>query len=267
MERITHRLSQTLQGVTAGLAEQVKAAAVKHLDETGFRITGKTQWLHGVSTRTTTWYRIAARRKELSQLSGMQGVVVHDHWKPYFELAGVRHSLCNAHHLRELEALSRLERESWATAMGRLLRVACRSKHRYPEGIPPPLQARLTHLYCQIVARGLKFHQQQPPLEQNPRGGRPKRRVGHNLLRRLQAYQADVLRFLNEVEVPFTNNQAEQDLRMMKLKQKISGGFRSLQGATDFACIRSVLSTARKRGLNLLKVLEAALHGDMLLLD
>lgn len=267
LERITHRLSQALSGVTESLAERVKVAAVKHLDETGFRITGKTQWLHVVSTSTATWYRIASKRKELSQLSGMQGVVVHDHWQPYFQLLGVRHSLCNAHHLRELEALSRIERESWATAMGRLLRLACRSKQRHPEGIPPPLQARFVHLYTQIVARGLAFQQQQPPLPQNPNGGRPKRRVGHNLLLRLHASQADILRFLFEVEVPFTNNQAERDLRMMKLKQKISGGFRSLKGATDFACIRSVLSTARKRGLNLLKLLESALRGDMPLFD
>jgi len=97
--------------------------------------------------------------------------------------------------------------------------------------------------------------------------GRPKRRVGHNLLLRLHAFQADVLRFLSHLEVPFTNNQAERDLRMMKLKQKISGGFRSPKGASDFACIRSVLSTARKQGLNLLELIQSALCSSAPLLN
>jgi transposase len=266
LENISFSLSAAFSALTESLATRVKASPVKHLDETGLRIAGKTQWLHVVSTPTDTWYRTAPTRKELTQLSGLQGVVVHDHWKPYFQLEGVTHSLCNVHHLRELHALSTIEQESWATAMARLLRLACRSKHRYPEGIPPPLQTRLTQLYSQIVARGLAFHQQQVPLPRSSRG-RPKRRVGHNLLLRLQSYQTDVLRFLTQVEVPFTHNQAERDLRMMKLKQKISGGFRSPKGASDFACIRSVFSTARKRGFNLLEIIESALRGDIPLLD
>jgi transposase len=264
---ITDTLSAALRTASEGIARRVKAASVKHLDETGLRIAGKNQWLHVVSTPTDTWYRTALTRKELSQLNGIEGVVVHDHWKSYFQLNGVSHSLCNAHHLRELHALSTIEKESWATAMTRLLRLACHLKHRYDQGIPPPLNARLTHLYNQIVARGLAFHQHQDPLPRSGSRGRPKRRIGHNLLLRLHAFQADVLRFLNHREVPFTNNQAERDLRMMKLKQKISGGFRSPKGASDFACIRSVLSTARKQGLNLLKLLESALCGDAPLLN
>jgi transposase len=264
---ITDTLSTTLSPITERIVRRVKAASVKHLDETGLRIAGKTQWLHVVSTPTDTWYRTAPTRKELSQLGDIQGVVVHDHWKPYFQLNGVSHSLCNAHHLRELKALSTIEHEGWATAMTRLLRLACHLKHRYCQGIPPPLQTRLTQLYDQIVARGLAFHQHQVPLPRSGSRGRPKRRVGHNLLLRLHAFQADALRFLSQWEVPFTNNQAERDLRMMKLKQKISGGFRSPKGASDFVCIRSVLSTARKRGLNLLELIESALCGDAPLLD
>jgi len=133
----------------------------------------------------------------------LQGVVVHDHWKSYFQLNGVSHSLCNAHHLRELNALSTIEHEGWASAMTRMLRLACRLKHRYDQGIPPPLQTRLTPLYGQIVARGLALHQQQVPLPRSGSRGRPKRRVGHNFLLRLHAFQADVLRFLSHLEVPF----------------------------------------------------------------
>ncbi len=117
------------------------------------------------------------------------------------------------------------------------------------------------------MSRAIAGHEAQDPLPRKSQRGRPKRRVGHNLAIRLQTFEADVLRCLWQAEVPFTNNQAERDLRMMKLKQKISGGFRVATSASDFACIRSVLSTARKRGLNLLQVLESALRGDLLLLD
>jgi transposase len=267
LSTLTAKLSQRLAPVTQMLAQRVKAAAVKHSDETGFRIGGKLQWLHVVSTPLDSWYRTAPTRKELESLSGIQGVVVHDHWKPYFQIPGVTHSLCNAHHLRELYALSTIEQESWATAMSRLLHLLCRTKHRYPEGIPEGMQQRISQLYRAIVSRAMAWHEAQDPVPHQSGRGRPKRRVGHNLAIRLQTFEADVLRCLWQPEVPFTNNQAERDLRMMKLKQKISGGFRVATSASDFACIRSVLSTARKRGLNLLQVLESALRGDQVLLD
>ena len=126
-------------------------------------------------------------------------------------------------------------------------------------------------LYCilrktfneSILQRGLSFHESLPPLTRKSNRGRVKRRVGHNLLLRLKDYASDVLRFLTEPDVPFTNNQAERDLRMMKCKQKISGCFRSCDNALDFANIRSVLSTARKQNLNLLDVLIQALSDQL----
>ncbi len=115
------------------------------------------------------------------------------------------------------------------------------------------------------MSRAIAGHEAQDSLPRKSQRGRPKRRVGHNLAIHLRTYEADVLRCLWQTEVPLTNNQAEQDLRMMK--QKISGGLRVATSASDFADIRSVLSTARKRGLNLLQVLESALRGDLVLLD
>jgi len=123
-------LSADLSASSERIAARVKAASVKHLDETGLWIVGKTQWLHGVSTLADTWYRTSPTRKELSQLYDIEGVVVHDHWKSYFQLNGVRHSLCNA--------LSTFEQEGWASAMARMLHLACHLKHRYGQGIPPP---------------------------------------------------------------------------------------------------------------------------------
>ena len=255
-------LGKKMVSLVEKLADSVKAAPVKHLDETGFRIAGKTQWLHVVSTATTTWYRPAAKRKDLEPLEGIQGRVIHDHWKSYFKLEGVSHGLCNAHHLRELKALAEIEQESWAKSMKKLLNLANQYRNRYPKNIPQPILKRLNKLYESILSRGLDFHESLPPLTRNSNRGRVKRRVGHNLLLRLRDYASDVLRFLTEVDVPFTNNQAERDLRMMKCKQKISGCFRSFDNALDFANIRSVLSSARKQNFNLLDVLIQVLSGQ-----
>lgn len=261
--KTTLALAQIIEPVVAEIACEVKAAAVKHLDETGLRIGGKTNWLHVVATETQTWYRVSPQRKDIEVLADIKGVVVHDHWKPYYQLLDVNHALCNAHHLRELKAIDEIEQEPWAKSMNKLLLLACNYKHRYPKGIPKNIVTRLTQLYEQILQRGLSFHSSQSPLTRKGNRGRVKRRVGHNLLLRLQNFQSDVLRFLTEPDVPFTNNQAERDLRMMKCKQKISGGFRSFDFAVSFANIRSFLSTAFKQGLNLLEVITQALLGNV----
>ena len=246
---------ETVQGLVAG-------AKVKHMDETGFRIGGKTQWLHVACTVLLTFYRVCAKRGSL--LANVVGIVVHDHWKPYYTMQGVLHALCNAHHLRELKALVEIEKEEWARKMQRLLRRACHAANLARERklpLKPRLIQRFERCYDAIVAEGLAFHEAQPPLAVKGAGkrrGRAPRRTGHNLLARLSTRKEDTLRFLHDPAVPFTNNQAERDCRMMKLRQKISGGFRSQEGASDFATIRSFLSTAKKQGW---KIIEA-LTGD-----
>ncbi len=122
----------------------------------------------------------------------------------------------------------------------------------------------MRRIYHSIVAKGIEYHQSLPPLLQKSHRGRKKRRVGHNLLLRLRDYAEDTLPFLESPDVPFTNNQAERDIRMMKCRTKISGGFRSWQGAENFAIIRSLISTARKQGRNILEVLTQVLNGDVL---
>ena len=246
----------------AAVRDQVAGAPVKHLDETGFRIGGKTWWLHIASTVWLTFYRTSAKRGSLPE--NLTGVIVHDHWKPYYTLRGVLHALCNAHHLRELQALIEIEKEDWARQMQRLLRRACHAANLARErgvGLSPRLIALVERRYDAILAAGFAFHEAQPTLLaaalKAHRRGRQPRRVGHNLLLRLSTRRTDVLRFLSDPAVPFTNNLAEQDARMMKLRQKISGGFRSEDGATDFAVIRSLLSTARKQGWNMLQTLTA----------
>jgi transposase len=260
--RMSQACAQRFRCFADAVRDLVAGAPVKHMDETGFRIGGRTQWLHVASTALLTFYRVCAKRGSL--LANVAGIVVHDHWKPYYTMQGVLHALCNAHHLRELKALVEIEKEDWARKMQRLLRRTCHAANLARErGVPlkPLLIECLERRYDTILTEGLIFHEAQAPLAQavtkggSKRRGRAPRRTGHNLLLRLTTRKQDTLRFLHDPAVPFTNNQAERDGRMMKLRQKISGGFRSLQGAIDFATVRSFISTARKRGWNIIDAL------------
>ena len=268
--RISRDCATRYAGFTDAVRDLVAAAAVKHMDETGFRIGGKTQWLHIASTLRLTFYRVSPKRGSLP--ANITGIIVHDHWKPYHMMTGVLHALCNAHHLRELKALVEIEKEDWARRMQRLLRRACHATNLARErGVPlkPGLIAVFERCYDTILADGLAFHEAQPALVraggEGKRRGRPPRRVGHNLLLRLSTRKTDVLRFLTDPLIPVSNNLAERDGRMMKLRQKISGGFRSMEGAMDFAVIRSLLSTARKQGWDILQTLNA--NPDSLIAD
>jgi len=223
----------------------VKQAPVKHLDETSLRIGGKTRWLHVMSTGKQTHYRVSEKRGNL--LDDVRGTVVHDHWKPYFKMENVRHALCNAHHLRELKALQEIEKEPWAFEMANVLPI-----FNHP-GKPCLKKAEAS--YDKIVEEGVRYHEAQPPLSQRKNKSRP----GHNLVLRLRDFKEDVLRFLTDEDVPFTNNQAEQDIRMMKVKMKISGCFRTFQGADLFCVIKGFLSTAQKQQQNLFQAIYAAI--------
>jgi transposase len=188
------------------------------------------------------------------------GVIVHDHFKAYYALRGAQHALCNAHHLRELQALIEIEREPWASVMHALLRAAnkqvCEARAGGSVALVEADKQRISVAYDAALALGFALHEGQAPLLRTPGArGRPPRRTGHNLLLRLRDRKADVLRFTADFDVPFTNNQAERDIRMMKLRMKISGGFRTVVGAEIFAAMRSVISTARKHGVNILRAL------------
>ena len=261
--RISQDCAHRFRDFADAVRDHVAAAPVKHMDETGFRIGGKTQWLHIASTVWLTFYRVSAKRGSL--LPKVTGIVVHDHWKPYYTMPGVLHALCNAHHLRELKALIDIEKEDWARKMQRLLRRAAWVTNRARDrgvALKPRLVERFERCYDAILAEGLAFHETQPPLAPatttagRKHRGRIPRRTGHNLLLRLSTRKQDTLRFLNDPAVPFTNNQAERDGRMMKVKQKISGGFRCDASAADFAIIRSFISTAKKQGWDIIQALS-----------
>jgi transposase len=240
--------------ITEKILENLKKAPVKHLDESGVRVAGKLKWLHVMSNDQLTHYRVASRGDMPKELTG---TLIHDHFKPYYTLENVSHGLCNAHHLRELKGLEEIEKEPWSVCLSDLLKKA--NEEAGKEGVvSDEYLASITREYDSIVEKGLAYHEQQVPLPRGERG-RQKRRKGHNLLVRLRDYKKDVLRFLTDRLVPFTNNQAEQDIRMIKVKQKISGCFRTSSGAETFATNRSFLSTMRKQGRN---IFESIMNPD-----
>ena len=253
--------ARTLGDVVEHILARLTEGGVRHLDETGLRVAGKLHWLHSISDLAFTHYRISAKRGAVpSFLTG--GTIVHDHWKSYYaHMSGVdAHALCGAHHLRELKAIEEIEKEPWACAMSALLNSPNQLKSAAQERGEAELPASVHHAiltkYMAILTEGLAFHERQDPLARCPGArGRKAKRPGHNLLVSLRDYRDDVLRFLTDFTVPFTNNQAERDLRMMKLRMKISGTFRTLEGAQVFADIRSVISTVRKHGDNISETL------------
>jgi len=251
--------AQKFKGLVEAIGEIVKKAPIKNMDETGFRVAGALVWLHVAATSLLTFYRLGPQRGAM--LAGTVGIIVHDFWGSYFKMPGVLHALCNAHLMRELKALMENEKEVWAFAMFRFLQQICHAINtakRLGRPLDPDFIAFLEARYDRIVAQGLVYHQSLTPLDDpnhKRRRGRKRHRIGENLLLRLRDYKADILRCLHNHAVPFTNNQAEQDVRMMKIRQKVSGSFRTTEGAENFTILRSVISTARKQGWNILQTL------------
>ena len=207
-----------------------------------------------ICTLSGTHYRISEKRGHL--LDGVLGTIVHDHWKPYFKMSDVLHALCNAHLLQELKALEE-DHEAWAFNMSALLRTISHLSKADMAAHPQALKD-LAAIYDEIVREGFTFHNSKYPFAK-PARGRQKRHKGHNLLIRFRDFKVPILRGLSDCSVLFTNNLAEQDIRMMKVKQKISGAFRTLQFAQVFCTIHSFISTKRKLNHNLFRSIQLAL--------
>ncbi len=249
-----HAFAESLSGFMQKAEEHLETASPVNLDETGFRIQGETRWLHTKVSDKVTHYRISKGRKDLEPLAKLQGVVVHDHWKPYYSgevLADNKHALCNAHHLRELKAVAEIDNEPWAADLSQCLQFACFLKNREGGVVPPEYAILVEGSYDHFLREAIDWHEAQPPF-----GTGTARRPGHNLALRLQKRKEDVLRFMGDASIPFTNNAAEQALRMMKVKQKISGGFRSEKGAQIFVLIRSFVVTVAKNAINILDAIK-----------
>jgi len=251
-----------LAPTVATMGEALKTVPVVHADETGMRVAGKLFWLHVLATSTLTWIGSHMNRGKkafdaFGILALFTGTLVHDGWRPYRDLA-CTHALCNAHHLRELTYVFEEMKQDWAKRLIDLLVAACHEVAAV--GGPLPVE-RATHYrtrHAEILAEGAAVNPRAPP---SGKRGRTKQNKALNLLDRLRTHADDVWRFTADHHVPFSNNTAEQAVRMPKVKQKISGGFRTQAGLETFCTIRSYLATLHKQGANLFLALTLTFQG------
>jgi transposase len=239
-----------------------------HFDETGARVGGKLNWLHSASTEQVTCYEIHAKRGSdamdaIGILPDRTGWSIHDYWKAYLKYTQAKHSLCNAHNIRDLIFITECEGQPWAAEMLEWLLTIKQSvetaKDQGQTALSEEQITRFKHGYDRIVAGGLFAN---PPSERTKgKRGRVKQSFAKNMLDRLRDHEEKVLAFMDDFMVPFDNNLAERDIRMVKVQQKVSGGFRSGDGAKVFCHVRSYISTARKNGQPILEALYQALIG------
>lgn len=263
--------AQAVAPHTEVVRQQLTECEVVGFDETGTRVAGRTCWVHTACTRSLTLYTVHARRgvdafETMGVLPHFRGIAVHDGWKPYKTYTDTVHALCNAHHLRELAGVAENAPadapQEWAEDLAALLVGVwdqikdIRAVHERATGLTVDELERITARYEEIVAAGRALHPARAPGEP-----RRKRSKAANLLDRLDTERDQVLRFAFDWRVPFDNNRSEQAIRMAKVQQKISGGWRTMLGAERFFAVRGYLSTAAKQGKNLLDIVTRLFDG------
>jgi transposase len=271
LKNLVQRCALALAPIEEQIKEHLRKASVLHTDESGAYVMGKRMWGHVVCTDQLTYYAIHAKRGSkavdaIDILPKFKGTCIHDAWATYFKYFNCSHGLCNEHHGRELTFQAEERQQVWAQEMFTLLldmnTAVKEAKEKGLKRLDPTEVADWKAQYEVLLKEGYLANPPDPPQANVPvKGGRRKQSAARNLLDRLSKYQDAVLRFLEDFSVPFTNNQAERDIRMLKVQQKVSGGFRSLPGAQAFFRIRGYLSTLRKQGLHVLTALELALAG------
>lgn len=254
--------ARRLEAFLALIGKELSGADVVHFDETGGRVAAKLRWVHVMCTDRWTLYHLDDRRGKTAMdaagvLPGFTGVAVHDGLAAYRQYDTAEHGLCNAHHLRELAGIADLTGQAWPTELADLLveiHLAVQAARASGQAaLPAGRLGGYRRRYDALVATGKDLN---PPPPRTGKRGRPALGPAGSLLARLHTHRDDVLRFATDMRVPFDNNQAERDVRMVKLQQKISGGWRSTNGAESFLAVRSYLTTARKHGQQAMDVLR-----------
>lgn len=243
------------------------ASHLVHADETGLNINGKRVWLHtACNDKWTHFYphkkRGSEAMDEIGIISNFKGILCHDHWKPYYKY-DCTHALCNAHHLRELEWSGTEDKQKWADKLIKLLKKINRKVINAGGKLTKEKSTYYRDRYSLLLAEAEKECPAPKDTREKGQRGRIKKTKSRNLLERLINYKDDVLRFIDDPNVPFTNNQGENDLRMTKVQQKISGCFRSEEGAMIFCRIRAYLITCRKHGISSNEALKCLFEGKL----
>lgn len=266
LQNTTQEAYTALAPVEAKIYEALRQGDLAQFDETGMQIARKLHWLHVTCTSQLTYYFMHPKRGPVAMdaidiLPRFDGWAVHD-GLPAYAKYGCRHALCNAHHLRELTAMEEQHQQTWAKPMRELLcqikEAVELAKARNYQRLHPVEACAFEARYQAILQTGYAAN---PPPELTGRKGRPKQGPARSLLLRLDQHRNQVLAFMYDFSVPFDNNQAERDLRMMKVKQKVSGCFRSEEGAKAFCRIRGYISTLRKQGEQVFFALQQIFTG------
>lgn len=264
---INEACCQRLEQSCHVIKEKIIQSAQAHFDESSVKVSGRLHWLHVASTNALTYYEIHPKRgaeaiEALGILSHFKGCATHDYWRPYFKYEECHHSLCNAHHLRELDYITETYGLTWSETMKRCLleikKAVDERKLLGFKGLEKILLHSFEKKYSSVLTAGFKEvlnAVSKQPIREHLVGGKPKQHPAKNLLDRLALKRKETLRFMYDFAVPFTNNQGEQDIRMIKVKQKISGCFRSQQGGEVFCRIKSYVSTLKKHSLPILEAI------------
>ena len=261
--------SGALKSVEEMIKDKITASPVVHFDETGLYTEGDRWWLHVASTKDLTYYASHPRRgkaatEDIGILPNFYGTAVHDSWDTYFKYS-CSHALCNAHHLRELKAVKECYSQKWAGDMSSLLveiKEAVNKKSEVADKLDKDKIDGFKKRYDKIIKGGLAENPPDRVRDGPKKRGRIKQSKARNLLCRLKEHWRETLSFMYDFDIPFDNSQAERDIRMIKVQQKISGTFRSADGAKTFCRIRGYISTARKSSLSVIDAIQAAFEGN-----
>lgn len=249
--------------------EALLASPILHVDETGMNVRGKLHWAHIALSKDAAQCLLHPKRgadaiKQMAILPSYRAIAVHDHWKPYESIKGsFEHAFCNAHHLRELTRVTQLDKQQWSEELSNLLLSAhhaiIHAKAKGKERLSPHRVKRFNVWYDSIVASASVTYS--ATQKKSGKRGRPKQSFAKNLLDRLIKYKEETLRFITNFDVPFTNNAAERGLRMMKVKEKISGCFMSQKGGRIFMNIYAYILSVKKNGITIMQALLDAMNG------
>lgn len=265
------RLYNGLQNFDDTLKEKLKKAEVLHTDESGLRLKGKINWVHVASTNRATHYGMHKKRgaiatNEIGILQEFEGTMVHDHWKPYYTFTKCTHAECNAHNIRILKGIHENFAHIWATNMGSLLiEIKRKIDSLKSKGATSMAESDIKaydEKYKIIIAQGKEEDTEKCSVKISKRTGKPVKSDALRLLQKLEKYDIETLSFMYDFNIPFDNNLAERDIRMVKLRQKISGCFRGEEGGNWFCRIRSYISTCNKNGEDIMESLKNAIKGE-----